>query len=182
MTANRFARTGRYLTGLGAALCLTSALAAAPPAGAPAAAAKAVTSPGLAVSQLALMRASIQIPADGIWGAAGGDKLSDDEWLLAEQDSTNLVASAALIAMPGTGKSDRRWVESPDWQGWVRDFRRAALDLNAAARAHDLPKLSAAGDRLTKVCEDCHARYRPATPSDGVSRYPFYPKRELPPQ
>jgi hypothetical protein len=23
-------------------------------------------------------------------------------------------------------------------------------------------------------------KYRPAAPSDGVSRYPFYPKRELP--
>jgi hypothetical protein len=136
----------------------------------------------LAVSLLDVMRASVQIPADGIWGAAGEDKLSDEQWLLTDQDSINLVAAASLIAMPGTGKNDRMWVQSPDWQNWVREYRAAALDIHAAARAHDLAKLSAAGDRLTKVCEDCHSKYRPANPSDGVSRYPFYPKRELPPQ
>jgi len=136
---------------------------------------------GLAVSQLDLMRASVQIPADGIWGAAGGDKLSDDEWLLAEQDSVNLLAAATLIGLPGTGKNDRTWVASPDWQSWVREFKAAAQDIRVAVKARDLPKLSSAGDRLTQVCEDCHTKYRPKAPSDGVSRYPFYPKRQLPP-
>ncbi|HWW20187.1 MAG TPA: cytochrome c [Steroidobacteraceae bacterium] len=175
MTANSFARIGARV------LCAAGVLATNPaiPAGPDA---RAIPAAGLAISQLELMRASVQIPADGIWGAAGADKLSDDEWLLAEQDSTNLVAAASLLGMPGTGKKDRNWIASADWQGWVREFRRTALELHAAAKAHDLPKLSAAGDHLTKVCEDCHAKYRPATPSDGVSRYPFYPKRELPSQ
>jgi hypothetical protein len=173
MTVNTFTRIGISL------LCaLGSATIAAADKTAPAPA----TSARLAVSVLDVMRACVQIPADGIWGAAGGDKLSDDEWLLAEQDSISLVAAASLIATPGTGKNDRMWVQSPDWQNWVREYRSAALDLHTAARARDLAKLSAAGDRLTQVCEDCHSKYRPATPSDGVSRYPFYPKRELPPQ
>ena len=169
MTPNAFARIGASVLCAVGILYLGCSVAAAPAA-------------GLAVSVLEVMRASVQIPADGVWGAAGGDKLSDDQWLLAEQDTTNLVAAASLIAMPGAGKNDRQWVGNADWQGWVRDFRRAALDLRTAAKARDLPKLSAAGDRLTQVCEDCHAKYRPATPSDGVSRYPFYPKRELPAQ
>jgi hypothetical protein len=183
MTANRLAQAYALLIGVSAALCLASALAAAPTPQTPKVPApKAAAALSLAVSVLDVMRASVQIPADGIWGAAGGDKLTDDEWLLAEQDATNLVAAATLIAIPGTGRNDRQWAASPDWQNWVREFKRAALDLHAAARAHDLAKLSAAGDRLTKVCEDCHAKYRPAAPSDGVSRYPFYPKRELPAQ
>jgi|HubBroStandDraft_1064217.scaffolds.fasta_scaffold579648_1 hypothetical protein len=169
MTAHRFALIGISL------LCCVSG-AAAPAASPPA------SPTGLGVSLLDVMRASVQIPADGIWGAAGGDKLSDDQWLLADQDSVNLIAAASLIAMPGAGKNDRQWVANTDWQGWVRDFRRAALDIHSAVKAHDLTKLSAAGDRLTQVCEDCHAKYRPATASDGVTRYPFYPKRELGPQ
>jgi hypothetical protein len=36
-----------------------------------------------------------------------------------------------------------------------------------------------AADHLQEVCEGCHTKYRAQTPSDGVSRYPFYPKREL---
>jgi hypothetical protein len=43
----------------------------------------------------------------------------------------------------------------------------------------DQKKLAAAGDHLQELCEGCHTKYRPQTPTDGVSRYPFYPKREL---
>jgi hypothetical protein len=32
---------------------------------------------------------------------------------------------------------------------------------------------------LNEVCQSCHTKYRPEAPSDGVARYPFYPKREL---
>jgi hypothetical protein len=166
-------------------LCVSGTLLGAGTIPAPTTAASAApTAPhrGLALSLLDIMRASVQIPADGIWVAAGGDKLSEDEWLLAEQDSVNLVAAAALIAVPGTGKNDRQWVANADWQSWVREYKSAALDIHAAARAKDLKKLSAAGDRLTATCENCHAKYRPQTPSDGVTRYPFYPKRELPRQ
>src|SRR5579864_1630432 len=100
MTPMGFARSGALgLLTLG----LSGALLAAD--GAPATGSHSPAAPhaiaphsALAVSLLDVMRASVQIPADGIWGAAGNDKLSDDEWLLAEQDSVNLVAAAALIA------------------------------------------------------------------------------------
>jgi hypothetical protein len=141
MTAKNIARIGAWLLCAAGALGIGSAAAAAAPA-APASpkasAANAGSQAGLAVSLLDVMRASIQIPADGIWGAAGGDKLSDDQWLLAEQDSVNLIAAATLIAMPGNGKHDRQWVANADWQGWVREYKRAALDIHAAVKAHDL--------------------------------------------
>jgi hypothetical protein len=139
-----------------------------------------LAAPGLSVSVLEFMRACVEIPADGIWAAAGADKLSADEWLLADQDSVDLLAAAALLLMPGTGKHDRAWVSNADWQGWVRDYKKAAMDIRTAVKARDLKQLAPAGDRLTQVCESCHSKYRPASPSDGVNRYPFYPKRELP--
>ena len=83
------------------------------------------------------------------------------------------------VARGGTGKNDAKWVAGADWQAWVRDMQKTAVELRATAKSKDVAKLAAAGDHLQEVCSACHAKYRPTEPSDGVSRYPFYPKREL---
>jgi hypothetical protein len=83
--------------------------------------------------------------AVGLAGPAqGAERLSDDDWLLADEDTVSLT-----------------------------------LKLRAAAKAKDSAKFSAAADNLSEVCQSCHTKYRPVAPSDGVARYPFYPKREL---
>jgi hypothetical protein len=133
----------------------------------------------LPISLVDVMRASIEIPADGIWAAQGAEKLSADDWRLADQDAVNLIVASSVVSSAGTGKSDRKWVANADWQSWVRDLVKTALQIRAAAKAQDVAKFSAAADHLQEVCEACHSKYRPPTPSDGVSRYPFYPKREL---
>ena len=140
-----------------------------------------VRSPPLAVSLsiLDLMRASVEIPADGIWAAQGAENLSDDDWLLADEDSVSLAGAAALISKPGAGKNDSKWVANADWQSWARDVQTTALAIRAAAKTKDLAKFSAAADHLSEVCQSCHTKYRPEAPSDGVARYPFYPKREV---
>ena len=135
--------------------------------------------PAAPLSILDLMRASVEIPADGIWAAQGAEKLSEDDWLLVDQDSVSLAGAATLISQPGTGKNDRKWVASTDWQSWVRDMQTTALAIRAAAKAKDSTQFSAAADHLSEVCQSCHTKYRPEAPSDGVARYPFYPKREL---
>jgi hypothetical protein len=127
-----------------------------------------------------LMRASIEIPADGIWAAAASDKLSEEDWQLADQDAVNLIAATTLLAAGGTGKNDAKWVANADWQNWVREMEKTAVLIRSAVKATDQKKLAAAGDHLQESCEACHTKYRPQSPSDGVSRYPFYPKRELP--
>ena len=135
--------------------------------------------PAVPLSILDLMRASVEIPADGIWAAQGAEKLDEDDWLLVDQDSVSLAGAATLISKPGTGKNDRKWVVNADWQSWARDVQTTALAIRAAAKAKDLAKFSAAADHLSEVCQSCHTKYRPEAPSDGVARYPFYPKREL---
>jgi len=134
----------------------------------------------LPISLLDVMRASVEIPADGIWAAEGADKLSEDDWQLADQDAVDLIAATTLLASGGTGQNDAKWVANPDWQNWVRDMEKTALQIRNAVKAKDQKKMAAAADHLQEVCEACHTKYRPQTPSDGVSRYPFYPKRELP--
>ena len=133
----------------------------------------------LPISVADLMRASIEIPADGIWAAEGAEKLSAEDWQLADQDAVNLIAATQLMVKAGIGKQDAKWVAAADWQTWSRDMQKTALQLRVAARAMDQKKLAAAGDHLQELCEGCHTKYRPQTPTDGVSRYPFYPKREL---
>jgi hypothetical protein len=134
----------------------------------------------LPISLVDVMRASVEIPADGIWAAEGADKLSDEDWQLADQDAVNLIVASTVIAGAGTGKNDKKWVANADWQSWVRDLEKTALAIRAAVKAQDQKKMAAGGDHLQEICEACHTKYRGQTPSDGVSRYPFYPKRELP--
>jgi hypothetical protein len=154
-----------------ALIALLPALAIASPAPRPPA--------GTPLSILELMRAAIEIPADGLWAAEGAEKLTDEDWLLVDQDSIQLIAATSLIGRAGTGKNDAKWVANVDWQAWVRDMQKTAVALRASAKSKDAAKLAAAGDHLQEVCSACHAKYRPTQPSDGVARYPFYPKREL---
>ncbi|HEY2678141.1 MAG TPA: cytochrome c [Steroidobacteraceae bacterium] len=131
------------------------------------------------LSILEIMRAAIEIPADGLWAAQGNDKWSEDDWLLADQDAVQLIGATTLVSRGGTGKHDHEWTAKTDWQAWMRDMLKTAVTLRAAAKAQDAAKLSASADHLQEICSACHAKYRPAEPSDGVARYPFYPKREL---
>lgn len=131
------------------------------------------------LSLLEVMRASIEVPADGLWAAEGAEKLTDEDWLLVDQDAIQLIGATSLVTRGGAGKNDQKWVANTDWQAWVRDMQKTAIALRATAKSKDPAKLAAAGDHLQEICAGCHAKYRPAEPSDGVARYPFYPKREL---
>jgi hypothetical protein len=128
------------------------------------------------------MRASVEIPSDGLWAAQGASMLSDDEWLLADQDSVDLAAAATFMNVPGTGKDDEKWVTNADWQMWAADVQKTALQIRDAVKAKDLMKLSDGADHLAETCQACHDKYRPETPSDGIARFPFYPKRVLAPK
>ncbi|HTI67171.1 MAG TPA: cytochrome c [Caulobacteraceae bacterium] len=134
----------------------------------------------LSVPLVDVMRASVEIPADGIWGVTTNEKLTDEEWLLADQDAIGLIAASTLMTTPTTGPKDKAWQANADYQAWALDIQKTAIALREAAKAKDLPKLAMNGDHMLETCQACHDKYRPATPSDGSpSRYPFYPARKL---
>src|SRR3974390_541308 len=114
-----------------------------PPGAAPKASGAAPTG-RLPVSLLDLMRASVEISADGIWAAEGSDKLSEEEWQLADQDAVNLIVASHLVAHAGTGRNDAKWVATADWQGWGREMEKTSRAIRAAVKAMD-PKKKAAG-------------------------------------
>ncbi len=132
----------------------------------------------LKTTLLEVMRASVEIPADGIWAAQSAEKLEDADWLLVEQDALDLANGATLMTLPATGKDDAMRQANADYAGWAADIQKTALELRDAAKAKDVMKLGAAADHITETCQACHDKYRPQVPSDGVARYPFYPARE----
>src|SRR5687767_9637572 len=74
----------------------------------------------LSVPINAVMVAMVDFAADGIWRPAVSETpLTNNQWLLAEQDAVNLVAAATLITTPGTGLNDAAWVADPDWRLWA---------------------------------------------------------------
>ncbi|HEX5007743.1 MAG TPA: hypothetical protein VFV70_11555, partial [Hyphomonadaceae bacterium] len=104
--------------------------------------------------------------------------LTQDQWLLAEQDAINLIASTTLITTPGTGEHDADWVKDPDWRRWATEMQVVALEAKAAVDQQNQERLRLVGDRLVELCQACHQKFKPGLPSMGITRFPIYPKRD----
>jgi hypothetical protein len=127
----------------------------------------------------AVMVALVDFAADGIWRPAASDlSLSAEQWLLAEQDAYNLIASTTLITTAGAGTSDAEWVKDPDWRRWAAEMQTVALEAKAAIDAKDQERLRLVGDRLVELCQACHQKFKPGLPVMGITRFPIYPKRD----
>jgi hypothetical protein len=127
----------------------------------------------------AVMVAMVDFAADGIWRpVASPYGLSADQWLLAEQDAYNLIASTTLITTAGTGEMDAEWVKDPDWRRWSREMQTVAIEAKGAIEAKDTERLKLVGDRLVEICQACHQKFKPALPMMGITRFPIYPKRD----
>jgi hypothetical protein len=126
-----------------------------------------------------VMVALVDFAADGVWRPPAQDEpMTDRQWLLAEQDAKNLIASATLITMAGKGDNDAGWVTKEDWRRWSADMLEEAQQALSAIEARDRERLLLVGDRLVETCQECHQQYKPGLPSMGVTRFPIYPKRE----
>lgn len=124
-----------------------------------------------------VMVGPVDFAADGIWRPAAQETLTEQEWMLVEQDAISLIASATLITTAGTGDQDAMWVEQADWRQWTQEMQDIAEDARDAARERNKYKLDIASDKLIEVCAACHTKYRSGTPR-GPDRFPFYPKRD----
>jgi hypothetical protein len=159
--------------------CQPAGQQAAQPGGATAAAAEEARPLPLPIPINAVMVALVDFAADGIWRPAASEiGLSDQQWLLAEQDAYNLIASTTLITTAGTGEKDAEWVKDPDWRRWSQEMQVVALEAKGAIDAKDQERLRLVGDRLVELCQACHQKYKPALPMMGITRFPIYPKRD----
>jgi hypothetical protein len=127
----------------------------------------------------AVMVALVDFSADGVWRPAASETpLADEQWLLAEQDAINLIASTTLMTTPGTGTNDAAWVKDTDWRRWATEMRTVALEAKAAVDTKDQPRLALVGDRLVELCQACHQKFKPGLPVMGITRFPIYPKHD----
>jgi hypothetical protein len=172
-----------YLAAASAALSLAAAACA--PAGEAPKAADAAADAGstgplpLPIPINAVMVALVDFAADGIWRpVASPYGMSPDQWLLAEQDAYNLIASTTLMTTAGTGENDAEWVKDPQWRRWAQEMQVVALEAKASIDAKDVERLKLVGDRLVEICQACHQEFKPGLPSMGITRFPIYPKRD----
>ena len=128
-----------------------------------------------------LMLSTVEETAQSIWrlayvGAEGGAErdLTDLEWRWVEGHALSLQAVATLVSLGGTGEADRGRAVSPAWQSWSKSLQDVAVAIQATSHNRDQPALFNAGDELARVCDGCHAVFKPDTATEGVHHMPEY--------
>ncbi len=82
------------------------------------------------------------------------------------------MLSGTVIQIPGTGEFDRQWTENPEWielSGDLTQIGADAVEL-AEAKSTDVSAWRAVGDRLIQNCLNCHQKFKPEIPSEGILR------------
>jgi len=129
----------------------------------------------MSISQDALMVALVDQSAHEIWDGGNQERdLTDREWLLIEQHSLQLAATATLVSLGGTGPADQGWAASPAWQDWARKLNTVAMSAVQAVAAKDRVALRSVGDALVETCEGCHEAFKPDAPTEGITHQPHY--------
>jgi hypothetical protein len=161
---------------LAAAAALTISLAACQQADEPAADATASASRAdltLPVSTNAAMVGMIDQAADYIFAVGNGDlPRNDNDWHLVSNSAYVTMLSGTVIQVPGTGEFDRQWTETPEWIELSDELTGIGADAVALAEAKstDVAAWRAIGDRLIQNCLDCHQRFKPEIPTEGILR------------
>lgn len=99
---------------------------------------------------------------------AGKAPKTDADWANVLEHASQVAAAGALVAVEGTGPNDRDWVQQPEWQQWSRDLSNAGAAAIKATEARDLTALTAANGLIVDACMNCHQKFKPALPSEGI--------------
>ncbi|MBP9234220.1 MAG: cytochrome c [Hyphomonadaceae bacterium] len=108
-----------------------------------------------------VMAGIIDFSAHGVFTLAISDKpLTDSDWTAAGLASINLIGSASLITLPGSGPDDADWIATPEWQVWAKTFQQASITTAIAIRGKNQAGFLAAANTLADACQSCHSRFR----------------------
>jgi hypothetical protein len=80
---------------------------------------------------------------------------TDEEWEFVWASALALAESGNLLMM------EPRAVDDGAWMQFARSLVDAGSEAAAAAAAHDVDRVFAAGERVYNVCLGCHTRYVP---------------------
>jgi hypothetical protein len=133
--------------------------------------ARGVASP---VSINALMVDWIDHSGHVLWDAERDDHrpATEADWQELERHATQMAAAGTLIALGGTGPSDRIWAGQAHWTDLSRELSTAGVQATAAIKARNLEALVTANGALVDVCERCHKEFKPDAPTEGLTHKP----------
>jgi hypothetical protein len=80
---------------------------------------------------------------------------TDEEWEFVWAAALAIAESGNLLMMPP------RAVDNGAWMQFSRSLVEAGIEAAAAAEAHDMDRVFAAGEQVYNVCLGCHTRYVP---------------------
>ncbi len=121
----------------------------------------------LPVSINDVMVALVNDAADPIWVAAWRAPKNDKEWRELERRAYQLQLAGSLIALPGTGVLDDKWVAQPSWSQWSNQLKDTGAEAIAAIENRDLDAIRNIGGQMVEVCEGCHRDFKLAIPTGG---------------
>lgn len=112
-----------------------------------------------------LMESVIAHAAEVYWGSVqitvdetGEHELypqTDEEWESVWAAALAIAESGNLLMMPPRAIDDGAWMQ------FARSLIEAGVEAAAAAEAHDVDRVFAAGEQVYNVCLGCHTRYIP---------------------
>lgn len=135
------------------------------PAAAAAAAAEATDAPQFnpVTTTLELMQTVMVFAAEAYWesvlisvtedGVTEHAPQTDEEWDRVRTAALTVAESGNLLMMPP------RLVDNRAWAFFSRQLTEAGAEAAAAAAAHDVDRVFAAGEQMYNVCVACHTRY-----------------------
>jgi hypothetical protein len=91
------------------------------------------------------------------------------DWENLVEHATQIAAAGVLMRLPGTGPSDRTFVQHPDWQKYSVAISTAGMAALKAAEAKNQEALVTANGQLVEACEGCHTQFKPALPTEGIT-------------
>jgi len=80
---------------------------------------------------------------------------TESEWTVLEGQALMVAETANLLMLPGRARDQKQWMADSKL---LLDAGAAALK---AAKAKDVPGITAISDQLLESCTSCHKHYRP---------------------
>jgi len=94
----------------------------------------------------------VTVDADGVHERKPG---TDEEWEFVWASALAIAESGNLLMM------EPRAVDDGAWMQFSRSLVEAGAEAAAAAEAHDVDRVFAAGEQVYNACLGCHTRYVP---------------------
>lgn len=127
----------------------------------------------LPVSINAAMVSMVDHSADYIFAVGNNDlPRNDRDWQSVRNSAFEMMIAGTVTQIPGTGAFDEEWTNNPEWQNLAKQLTTHGAEALALAEAKstNVEEWRAIGDRLVQTCLQCHEKFKPEIPSEGILR------------